>query len=611
MPLLRSRSLPASLLVGLLLAASPALATASGASTDLYPTDACVARKLAAAADACRASLDAYALDTLRANGATLAKRLDRATNGLDQAFAGADADAAAAGVDCSQTTLSADAMGQKIRDGAAALAATVRGALDLARPQNRVAGFFRLEATALGCAGLVAAEGTHLQQRSTDRDRSLLERDRERALALFRAIFGFFRWPPRSPAPDPSVVQQQLVALAGDVVLGAIVSPGVSSDWTMVTPDAQVPYLGEVLEPICSRGTPWVYFVKRGTVNKLIVYYQGGGACWDYLTCGVLPVFKDKAGASDNPANAHTGFADFGNPANPFRDWNAVFVPYCTGDIHWGDATQTYVDPFGSGNSVTIQHKGRVNAAVAEKWSREHFVDPDEVFVTGSSAGAYGANLNSIYLQEKVYPSSRFAVLGDAGNGVITQDFLQNDIAKWGVDKTLPSWIPELSQPLSSLDPSQLWSAPARFYPANRFATYTTAYDGGNGGQTGFYQIMRNPTNLSAWLTWWNSTCAWHDAMRQQTLAAAASAPNYRYYIGTGSRHTMWGSDKVYTDTTGGVPLLVDWVTAMRDGTPAWTDVECQDCGVLLPGDPKPSPLQPPFVDDGANGRIECSATP
>jgi hypothetical protein len=48
-----------------------------------------------------------------------------------------------------------------------------------------------------------------------------------------------------------------------------------------------------------------------------------------------------------------------------------------------------------------------------------------------------------------------------------------------------------------------------------------------------------------------------------------------------------------------------------MRDGTPAWTDVECQDCGVLLPGDPKPSPLQPPFVDDGANGRIECSATP
>ncbi len=609
MPSLRSPWILASLLA-LLVAASPALATGT-ATSDLYPTDSCVARKLAAAADACRADLGAYALDALHANASTLAGRLDRAGTALAQAFSDADAAATTAGVDCSQTTLSGDAMAQKIRGGAAALASTVEGALDLTRPQNRVAAFFRLEATAFGCAGLVAAESTHLEQRSTDRSRSLLEQDRDRALALFRAIFGFFHWPPRSPAPDPSAAQQQLVAFAGDIVLGAIVSPDVSSDWTMVTPDAQVPYLGTVLEPICSRGTPWVYFVKRGTTNKLLVYYQGGGACWDYATCAALPVYKTTAGASDNPASAQTGFANLDNPANPFRDWNMVFVPYCTGDVHWGDAVVEYVNPVNPNLTATIHHAGRVNASVAEKWAREHFVDPDEVFVTGSSAGAYGALLNSIYLQEKVYPSSPFAVLGDAGNGVITQDFLQNDIANWGVTQTLPSWIPELAKPLSQLDPAQLWSAPALFYPTNRFATYTTAYDGGTGGQTGFYQIMQNPTNIFAWLNWWESTCAWHEKMIDQTLAAAASAPNYRYYVGTGSRHTMWGSDKVYTDTTGGVPLLVDWVTAMRDGTPAWTDVECQDCGVLLPGDPKPNPIQPPFVDDGANGRIECSGTP
>ena len=606
MPMLRSLSLPS-----LVLAALPVLGPATARATDLYPTDACVAKKLAAAADACRASLDAYALDALYSSAATLGKRLDRAATTLDQAFADADAGATADGVDCSQTTLTGDAMGQTIRDGAGALATTVKSTLDLRRPFDRVAAFFRLEATAVGCSGLVAAEGEHLQQRSTDRDRSLLQQDRDRALALFRRIFGFFHWPPRSPAPDPSAVQSQLVAFAGQVVLGAIVSPNVSGDWTMVTPDAQVPYLGKVLEPICSKGTPWVYFVKRGTVNKLLVYYQGGGACWDYATCAVLPVYKQTAGPSDNPAGVQTGFADLGNPANPFRDWNAVFVPYCTGDVHWGDAVVQYPAPFDPNVTATIHHAGRVNASVAEKWAREHFVDPDEVFVTGSSAGAYGALLNSIYLQEGVYPSSEFAVLGDAGNGVITQDFLQNDIANWGVANTLPSWIPELAKPLDQLDPAELWSAPARFYPASRFATYTTAYDGGNGGQTGFYQIMQHPGEILTWLNWWESSCAWHDKMLTQTLAAAASAPNYRYYIGTGSRHTMWGSNKVYTDTTGGVPLLVDWVTAMRDGTPSWTDVECQDCGVLLPGDPKPSPYQPPFVDDGANGRVECSATP
>jgi len=90
--------------------------------------------------------------------------------------------------------------------------------------------------------------------------------------------------------------------------------------------------------------------------------------------------------------------------------------------------------------------------------------------------------------------------------------------------------------------------------------------------------------------------------------IATAAAVPsNYRYYIGTGSRHTMWGSNKVYTDTTGGVPTLVDWAGAMLDGTPAWTDVECTNCGLLLPGDPAPSPLQAPFSMIGTDIVITC----
>ena len=41
---------------------------------------------------------------------------------------------------------------------------------------------------------------------------------------------------------------------------------------------------------------------MKRGSVNKVVMYYQGGGACWENLTCGV-PVCKDGADpVSDNP---------------------------------------------------------------------------------------------------------------------------------------------------------------------------------------------------------------------------------------------------------------------------------------------------------------------
>src|SRR5439155_1594875 len=110
----------------------------------------------------------------------------------------------------------------------------------------------------------------------------------------------------------------------------------------------------------------------------------------------------------SDNPNNVHTGFADLGNPQNPFKDWNIVFVSYCSCDVHFGDAAQDY--------PPHVEHRGYENARVVEKWAREHFVNPDEVFVTGSSAGAYGAWFNAP-LHERVWPASKFEVLADAGN--------------------------------------------------------------------------------------------------------------------------------------------------------------------------------------------------
>jgi hypothetical protein len=561
----------------------------------LYPTDRCVARKLAAAADACQDLILAQG----ERNPKEFAARVSDAEHDLAQVWQKAEADSSAAGVDCAQTTVTSAEMASLLEDGARGLAASLE--TTESTHGGHAHGLGELHAVGEACAGLILAESRHLLERFKDRNTRGLERDRARALRRLSHALDLDDSAHASLDTVPSAV----TTLAQQAIDAAIVSPNVPTSWTMVTPDPQVSYLGQVLEPICGEGTPWVYFAKRGTVNKLIVYYQGGGACWDFLTCGLVKTFKQTTGPQDDPTNTTTGFADYANPQNPFRDWNAVFVPYCTGDIHWGDNTVVYGS---AGASVTIHHKGFVNAQVAEKFSREHFVDPDEVFVTGSSAGAYGALLNSVYFEERVYPASQFATLGDAGNGISTQDFLVNDLSKWGIESTLPHWIPTLNQPIAQLDPLKLWSAPALFYPENRFANYCTAYDGGASGQTGFYQIMLNPGNVGVWLDWWQATCAWNAGMEQQTAAAAAAAPNYRFFIGTGSRHTMWGSNKVYTDTSGGVPLLVDWVTAMRDGTSAWTNVQCTECGVLLPGDPRPVPAQPPFTPEGT---VVCPATP
>ena len=64
--------------------------------------------------------------------------------------------------------------------------------------------------------------------------------------------------------------------------------------------------------------------------------------------------------------------------------------------------------------------------------------------------------------------------------------------------------------------------------------------------------------------------------------------------------------------DTTGGVPLLVDWVNAMLTGGPGWTNVEATDEGLLLPGDPRPPTIPtPPFFQVGSDVKVICGASP
>lgn len=560
--------------------AAPGL-EARAQQSSLYPTDACVAAKLDAASAYCGKSI------LFHGNGSAA---LDAARRQLATAWSSAEATSDAAGVSCADTTATADEMIATLDEAAAGIAAT----LDDGSGKGRVCSRQRQMVAAQACQMLLAEEARHLRTRSNDRTRAKLEAVQELISKKLTPRVNDGRVCANAPDAESVIALGEGAADAARTLL--YVSPRVSTEWTMITPDAQVPYLGKTLDPICSRGTPWVFFVKRGTVNKTVMYYQGGGACWSHTTC-TFPTHKVTTGPNDNPANAGGGFADLNDPRNPFRDWNAVFVPYCTGDVHWGDEVVEHRQ----GNlRVTIHHKGYVNAQVAEKWAREHFVNPDQVFVTGSSAGSYGAIVNSLPLQEYVWPSSDFAVLGDAGNGVITEDFLQNDLAKWGIEKNLPDWIPGLDVPLTELDASKLWSISALFYPHNRFANYTTAYDGGQGGQVGFYNVMLNLANPFAWLVWWPPSCEWNAIMREYAQAAAAAAPNYRYYIGAGSRHTMWGNDKVYEDTTGNVPLLVDWVGAMVEDTPEWVNVETETPEQLLAGDPRPNPAEYPYTEDG-----------
>ena len=192
------------------------------------------------------------------------------------------------------------------------------------------------------------------------------------------------------------------------------------------------------------------------------------------------------------------------------------MFVAYCSCDIHFGDAAQDY--------PLHVEHRGYHNAKVAEKYAREHFLAPEAVFVTGSSAGAYGAWFNGPLL-ESVWPSAQFDVLADAGNGVVTQEFLTQFFPNWNFEANLPPEIPELKTVLDNGEGIPGYTKViARTFPNTDWAHYATAFDGGSGGQTGFYNLMLNGNDVTHALTWWEGSCAFRNQMKTQAVDTAAA---------------------------------------------------------------------------------------
>ncbi|MFN8542781.1 MAG: pectin acetylesterase-family hydrolase [Candidatus Binatia bacterium] len=583
---------------------------AGAARATAYPVNQCVSTKQRAAGGYCRAALRAWATWETKQNAATRAAALGKAAAKLDALWAAAETASAAEGSDCADATLASTAARGLVDSAVGALVADVNAGLDLGIKSEAGCGARLLRAAAIKCGNLLLAESAFVKVLANDPHAT--QRDQRRAKASAAFTKAWAKGTARHCPTTATVVdaESRVDAISADIVTNTTVSPHVDdTQFTTITPTGPIAYAGRTLNPVCMNGSPYAYFVKRGSVNKLLIYYQGGGACWENLTCSV-PVCDTNVNptSGDNPNNQHDGFADVTNPLNPFRDWNIVFVSYCSCDIHFGESAQDYA---GSFPTIHVEHRGYENARVVEKWTREHFVNPERIFVTGSSAGAYGAWFNAP-LHETVWPASHFDVLADAGNGVITQSFLDNEFPNWNFAANLPTDIPGLRETLT--DGSGIpgyTQIVAGAFPETRWAHYSTAFDGGTGGQTGFYNVMRNPTNTGEWFNWWHASCDFDAAMVQQTHDTAAAAPsNYRYYIGSGSRHTMWGSNKVYTDTTGGVPTVVDWIDGMLAGSVAWSNVQCTNCGLLLPGDPRPSPLQAPFALVGSDVVVQCPSS-
>jgi cysteine-rich repeat protein len=145
-----------------------------------------------------------------------------------------------------------------------------------------------------------------------------------------------------------------------------------------------------------CRNGSQAGFGLSRSSGSRnLMIYLEGGGACFNSL-CDVT--------AFDTPfVPPIDGIFDRLGPGNPVAEWNMVYVPYCTGDVHAGDATDVVIDT--ATGPITSQFVGYRNIGLFLERLVPTFRDADQVLLTGISAGGFGAALNGERTQEAFGP--------------------------------------------------------------------------------------------------------------------------------------------------------------------------------------------------------------
>ena len=349
------------------------------------------------------------------------------------------------------------------------------------------------------------------------------------------------------------AVVALLLAAACGDSKKPPA-TPDLPDEWTVIRPGG---------DTICSRGTEYAYAVRGGTVNKVVIEFMGGGACWNDLTCSVADaIFNAEVNVEGLSQIQGRGIYDRDNEENPFKDWYHVFIPYCTGDIHWGNNVVEYGD---GDDAFTIHHKGSVNSQAVMDWVYENFEKPENIFVTGCSAGAYGSIGWAPYLMEH-YQNSEIVQIGDCGAGVITETFFQDSFPNWNAYAQSPAFIPGLNpdnRDLTTLDLSDVYAEVSNFFPEHIVGQYNSKFDN---NQSFYFAAMGGL----------GGAAAWSEGMTEMIEAAHNDSANFYSYTGSGEQHCIINSDNFYSVEQNGV-RLVDWFRDLSQGIPVEQRLSCQ----------------------------------
>lgn len=290
---------------------------------------------------------------------------------------------------------------------------------------------------------------------------------------------------------------------------------------------------------PICIWGSQYMMSAREGASDSLIIYLEGGGACWSELcaakstaTVGIMPL----------------GWTDPDPARNPFGDWDTVFASYCDGSVFSGD-NEIVED----GGAKTRYHRGLRNLSAALDIAKRRFPSPERIVLAGSSAGGYGTLVGTA-LVRMVYPTQRIFVFNDAGLGLSNPedpDMVQLLRDEWRFSQFIPPSCPECQG--DQLTTLVGWGLEHdRSLKVGAFSSYGDFVIAGT-------FLKMEPEAFKAHLF-------------AQTDPLQADFPERfgRYFI-TGTSHTAILAG--YYDPRGELPSVADWARSMVEDEEGWGD--------------------------------------
>ena len=181
-----------------------------------------------------------------------------------------------------------------------------------------------------------------------------------------------------------------------------------------------------------CMNGSPAGFGISHNpNSSNVMIYLEGGGACFND-TCDFTAFNIPFIPPSD-------GIFSRSNSNNPVKDWTMIYVPYCTGDIHAGDAEKQL-------GGQLRQFRGYSNITrYLELWVPSFATE--RVLLTGISAGGFGAALNASQVARAYGDEVELTVIDDSGpplsNDVIPPCLQTLFRETWNLDGTVLAECP------------------------------------------------------------------------------------------------------------------------------------------------------------------------